>query len=626
MTEQAEVLRADYPGQWPLLLLPLCAPKPHRHGAKACTCPGKRPTQSNWGKQAHARLANGADPDAHLEAMARHVAAGRNVGLGVPVGAVVLDADTPAAVDWLEKRVGKAPRQDTAKGAHFWLRLPVNVELTNTVDVTIAEGITVDVRSAGTQLVVAPSMHASGTAYRWVRPLPPTRAKLPAVPKAILEKLRHSKASTTTPKAKEGADPGALIPEGMRNDVLYRNGCSMRGRGAAQEEITVALRAANTGRCRPPLTEDELAKIIESIVSHAPGSAASTRPRTDAGNAERLIDRHGEDLRYVHAGKRWYIWNGQRWVRDDTGEIERRALDTVRSIYAEAAEAEDADDRDKLSKWARFSESGPKIDQMIKAARKLVPTRPGDFDLDPMLFNIANGTIDLKTGKLRNIPDPKVRAFLQRAVGYSLTGSTEEEVLFLLYGTGQNGKSKFRETIRAMMGDYAKTASSELLMARKFAGIPNDIAALQGARFVPSSETEEGRWLAETKVKDLTGGDTLTARFLFGEYFDFKLQAKFWICGNHKPVIRGTDEAIWRRIRLIPFTVFIPPEKRDPKLGEELLKELPGILNLAIEGCLAWQRERLNAPAAVLAATEEYRETEDQLGAFLDVPRPPLLS
>ncbi len=266
-------------------------------------------------------------------------------------------------------------------------------------------------------------------------------------------------------------------------------------------------------------------------------------------------------------------------------------------------------------------------------------------------MNVSNGTLDLRTGELRPhrredwltkitpiVYDPEASCpqwhaflrcilagrqdvidFLQRAIGYSLTGDTSEQCLFLLHGTGANGKSTFLEIARALLGDYAEQAEFSTFLHKDRDTVRNDLAKLRGARFVSAVEVEEGRRLSEVVVKQLTGGDTITARFLFKEFFDFKPGFKLWLAANHKPVIRGTDYAIWRRIHLVPFTVTIPREEQDKKLPAKLKKELPGILAWAVKGCLAWQQDgQLVAPGAVEAATTAYRAEMDLIGGFLD--------
>jgi putative DNA primase/helicase len=371
---------------------------------------------------------------------------------------------------------------------------------------------------------------------------------------------------------------------------------------------------------------------------------------TDLGNARRLVDSHGRDLRWVPTIG-WLVWDGRRWERDETKEVERRAKDVIASLWELAEQVDDADEADILRDFAGRSEQGPRLREIEKLAQSepTIPLRVDDLDSDPWLLNVRNGTLDLRTGELRehgrhdlitkiapvdyapDAPAARWSAFLdeifegnteligyvQRAVGYSITGLTSEQVLFIAYGTGANGKSTLLEAIRASLGDYAQQAPPDLLAARRFGGIPNDIARVRGARFVTSVELEQGAKLAESLVKVLTGGDTVAARFLYREFFEFRPVGKFWVGTNHKPKVRGSNYAIWRRIRLIPFSVRIPPAKQDRQLLGKLRLELPGILAWAVQGCLEWQREGLGDPEEVREATEEYREEMDPVGRFL---------
>jgi len=372
---------------------------------------------------------------------------------------------------------------------------------------------------------------------------------------------------------------------------------------------------------------------------------------SDLGNSRRLVYRHGADLRFCDDWKRWLVWDGKRWANDRTGEVKRRAKDTVASIYAEAAQTP-PDDRKALGKWAFTSEAGIRRREMIKSAESEpgIPVLPEDLDAHPWLLTIENGTLDLQTGdllphqqqdlitKLAPVvynPDAKcplweafltrimgddmdLIGFLQRGMGYSLTGIINEKALFILYGKGDNGKTTFLEVNRALTGDYALRTPTQTLMAKKHDGVPNDIARLKGARFVSASESEEGRRLSESLIKDLTGGDTMSARFMRAEWFDFVPECKIWLATNHKPEIKGTDEAIWNRIKLVPFEVMIPKEEQDKELIEKLKAELPGILAWAVRGCLDWQRTGLNEPEKVKAATKEYQDEMDELGRFIN--------
>jgi putative DNA primase/helicase len=207
--------------------------------------------------------------------------------------------------------------------------------------------------------------------------------------------------------------------------------------------------------------------------------------------------------------------------------------------------------------------------------------------------------------------------FLKRAVGYSMTGDITERSIFLLHGIGSNGKSTFINAISNILGDYGQSASFTSFISKKNTYIPNDIARMQGKRFISSLESEEGTQFSEALIKQLTGGDTITARFLNREFFDFKPQFKLWLAANHKPTIKGTDNAIWLRIKLIPFDVIIPEFEQDRYLGDKLEKELPGILNWAVAGCLEWQKEGLKVPEGVSFATQNYREEMDILGIYI---------
>jgi putative DNA primase/helicase len=376
-----------------------------------------------------------------------------------------------------------------------------------------------------------------------------------------------------------------------------------------------------------------------------------TRPVTDLGNAERLIDQHGQDIRHCGARGQWIIWDGQRWLPDGTGHVYRLAKDTARAILLEAYAAEEGTEYKRLIKWAEKSESESRLNAMVNIARteKEVAVSPADFDQDPWLLNVANGTVDLHTGELRphrredlhtrlapvaykpKAPCPQWLAFLaritdqdedligfmRRALGYSLTGDTSEQCFFLLHGSGANGKSTFIEVLRALLGDYARQADASTFLHKDQDTPRNDLARLAGVRFVSAVEAAAGRRLAEVLVKQITGGDTITARFLYHEHFEFDPTFKVWLAANHKPEITATDYAMWRRIRLIPFTVTIPKEEQDKRLLQKLKTELPGILAWAVEGCQEWQREGLCEPGGVQAATAAYQEEMDPLGSFL---------
>lgn len=414
--------------------------------------------------------------------------------------------------------------------------------------------------------------------------------------------------------------------------------------------------------------ERALGLTSETYTSRAPSSGNGASPaepkgmsptgdteeaihESDLGNSTRLVQQHGADLRYCFPQTRWYAWDGGRWDRDDTGEVHRRAKETVRSIYLEAAQAEGGRSKE-LARHALRSEAEARIAAMVALARSEpgVPVRSEELDADPWALNVLNGTVDLRSGELRPhrredliskvAPvefDPEAGCptfimflnrvmdrnadligFLQRAAGYSLTGDVSEQALFLMHGVGANGKSTFLDTLLALLGDYGKQAAPGLLMVKRGDRHPTEIADLAAARMVASVEVDEGRRLAEALVKWLTGGDRVKARLMRQDFFEFAPTHKLWLASNHRPTIIGTDLAVWRRIRLIPFGVVIPTAEQDRSLPAKLKGELPGVLNWALEGCLQWQRGGLNPPGEVLSATDQYRAEQDIIAAFLE--------
>lgn len=375
-------------------------------------------------------------------------------------------------------------------------------------------------------------------------------------------------------------------------------------------------------------------------------------PKNASIDVGQILTGPGESVKYVQASKKWLVWNGVRWAPDEDGEVFRKAQEIPKLLLKEAMEIKDDDRRKRAVVAAIRAGDRSKLEAMIKLAecQRGIAASPIMFDSDPYLLGVANGVVDLRTGKFRTARkedyitkqaavayDPaatcplwekslsrwladnaELISFAQRAAGYSLTGDISEQCLFFPYGTGQNGKSTFIESTHQLLGTYAVKASPALYTLNRWGTEPEaEIARLKGTRLATGSETEEGARLAEARVKDSTGGDTLTGRELYGHPFNFSPTHKLWIYGNHLPDIRGNDDGIWRRIKLIPFEVKIRDEEKDPKLPEKLLKELPGILNWAIRGCLEWQKRGLGTPATVIEATAEYREEEDEIGEFV---------
>lgn len=374
-------------------------------------------------------------------------------------------------------------------------------------------------------------------------------------------------------------------------------------------------------------------------------------PRTDLGNAERFAEQHAGRARYCWSTGDWLTWRGTHWTADATGEVFRRATKTTRNIYREAARTKDDAKRAALAGWAKASEARSKLDAMTALARSRegVAIAAADLDRDRWLFNCRNGTIDLRTGELRKhdpadlitrcspakygpdaesprwhkflfrifAGDVELIRFVQRVLGMCLSGDVREQLLFICHGQGANGKSVLLDTVTHLLGDYAGSAAPDLLVAKKHGEHPTELADLQGRRMVVASETESGAPLRLQLVKRLTGDATIKARRMRQDYFEFPRTHKLLLQTNNRPRVNEDTEAVWRRLRLIPFNVVIPLEERDPDLLRKLEAESAGILAWLVRGCLDWQREGLGEPEAVQAATADYRDESDPLNDFL---------
>jgi P4 family phage/plasmid primase-like protien len=370
---------------------------------------------------------------------------------------------------------------------------------------------------------------------------------------------------------------------------------------------------------------------------------------TDIYFGERFHRQHGLNLHYT-VERGWLVWSGKHWQVDDKAVgVAALAIDSAKTLYDEIKTAMNQADAFKLAKSASQKRA-------IDAAIWLTRSAPGiyqeltTFDVNPMILNCQNGIVDLRTGVLlphakdarctllagtEYRPDataprwrqfisevcmekPELMDYMQRVCGYLLTAYTREHCLFFMHGGGRNGKSVLVETMLRAMGDYAGAAEPEMLMARKHQSIPVDIAALRGRRAVFLNETNQGQRFDEAKLKNLTGGDKLQARFMRENLFEFNPTHKLVLRGNHKPTVNGTDEGIWSRLKLIPFDLRLTPDEIDRALGDTLAGELPGVLAWAVQGCLQWQREGLKTPAIIDDAVKAYRLESDTLGRFIE--------
>jgi hypothetical protein len=490
----------------------------------------------------------------------------------------------------------------------------------------------VELLSTGTQTVYPHSAHPSGETYQWEREGEPTRVNGDELTWAVRHLAAAVVIASIWPSKGSRHDfsnavAGWLLNQGVGH-VLARKLIYDAARAVGDEEAEARARNVDTTAAKikdgEPVTGGPT--LLDMLPADGPGAlkrigqhlgfvalvrnertgkytavaasenadvgwdeggtgddghddeasvAEGTRPPrfalTDYGNAERLIAAYGRDLRYCYLWGKWLIWTGRRWELDETATVERWAKATVRAIYREAADTPDDKARDALVKHATKSECVTRIQAMVNLAQSElgIPARPDDFDADPWLFNVQNGTLDRRTGELRPhrreelitkiaaveyareavCPtwlafldrvfggNADLISFIRRATGYSMTGQTVEQVLLLLYGLGANGKSTLLEVVRATLGTYAGQADFATFLARDHDPVRNDIARLVGTRFVAAVEVEGGRRLAEVLVKTLTGGDTITARFLHREFFEFQPAFKLWLAANHRPVI-----------------------------------------------------------------------------------------
>jgi putative DNA primase/helicase len=550
-----------------------------------------------------------------------------------------------------------------------------------------ALGPGLDVKGDGGLVVAPPSLHASGDRYRaaW------EDGKLPDMPDWLLTRVitpDPGPARTATPPSNGHGEVGnnwvrkalARVTANNRNDVGFWLAQQLRDDKLTEAEAAAIMRdyVERVPDGGHPYTEAEAmaslaqafakspreparsvggsrpSHALRDLLADAPEQSAKAetlpaRPRlTDPGNANRFVEQHGRDVRFCYPTGQFLVYDGPRWQHDEKGNVLRRGIVTVERIFRESRNTDNDAVRAKLLEHAVKSQRRERIVAMIELAKPALAILPADLDRDPLLLNVQNGTIDLRTGRLRphrredyqtkvcraryvpGTPAPVWLAFLdrifrthpalvpyvQKAIGYCLTGLTIEQVLFFAYGLGANGKTTLFDAMMYVLGDYGGKADRELLTAHDGAH-PTNIADLMGRRCVICSETNEGGRFNEAKLKDLAGETKLKARKMRQDFFEFDATHKLWLYSNHKPLVRGTDFGFWRRMRLIPFVETIGEDEKDPALLEKLKAEADGILAWLVEGCLLWQSEGLGLPDEVAEATNVYRQEMDSIGAFL---------
>ena len=543
--------------------------------------------------------------------------------------------------------------QKSNRGHHYFFQYPEDG-----IPNKVFEGG--EIRSDGTYIVVAPSVHPSGTKYEWkVSPFD----LAPAYPNEAL--IQFAKQNDNKTKLTQAPKAEGQIFEGSRNNTLTSIAGTNRRRGLGYDEILALLIVTNQKRCVSPLPNSDIKKISRSVCKYEPddpqldhfGFKANTGlnklNRSDAGNAEAIALLFGQKIRYNHTSGRWLIFNGNIWEVDEKNEIKQFAVQAVRERLRASADINDTQKRERAANHALASENNNRLNAALDIAKGLTPiaATKNDFDNDPFFIGTENGVLNLTNGELyTGTPehmiskslntsfdssarcdrwekfveeimddDPTLVNFLQMASGYTLTGDVKEQVLFFLHGFGANGKSTFLEVISYLLGDYSKsinfhTLESSINNSNK---MTNDVAELAGKRLVIANEVKEHSALNEARIKSLTGGDTITARHLYKDEFSFDPSFKIWLSANHKPKVDDNSYAFWRRIRLVPFEKSFKGDQCDKGLKNKLLDELPGILNWMIDGCVFWQKEGLTNPEKIQNATTEYQNESDIVFMFL---------
>ena len=441
----------------------------------------------------------------------------------------------------------------------------------------------------------------------------------------------------------------------FRQSNLYRDKWDEKRKNSTYGEQTLFKAINETNNIYTPKEEKEPLRYALSHIFDTKKEEVDypVRSYDDTGNADRFVDRYGDLYKHSYIMNKFYIYDGTKWKIDDSGSM-RKLIDKMiedikheKIVYGEDVTEEEAREFfQKYYKKTRGTQSKKNIMNELMHRRTVTPD---DFDKDDLLLNVTNGYIDLTSRELYKHDkdkmfsqiaktdysekmqpsvwldflndifdgDEEVIRYIQKALGYSLTGSTREQIMFILHGKGRNGKSIFVETISEILGDYSNNMQAKSLMVKKNDNINTDIARLSKARFVTSSEPNEGFRFDEGLIKELTGGDTVTARFLYAEEFEYTPKFKIWISTNHKPIVRGTDDGIWRRLVLIPFDVQIPEEKVDKDLKFKLLREAPAILNWMTEGAYMWMQDGLKMPNKLLEASKSYRTEMDVIEQFI---------
>lgn len=544
-----------------------------------------------------------------------------------------------------------------SKGLHFYFKLPQDFDVGSTAG-ALGQGI--DTRGEGGQVIIPPSIHANGNQYQWVEGRSPMDVKVATAPDWILTALREYAASGLTAL-------GGVIPEGTKNNNVYHHSLLLARQGATQEFVLNIMKEWCKENRVEGIDDAELEATVVSAFKKAEAdkkiSVSSTFERTDDDNAKRFLADHGDKVLYV-PGMGWHVWSGKHWEYDaDNAHVTNFAIETMRALREEALEdmRNPVKFKEAMAKasWANQSLNVGRLSAMIELASKSLNNRMMAEEMDgahtTFLFNCGNGTLDLRTGELREARksdyitklcaidynpvakcptwldtmdlafegNTNLISFMQRALGYTLTGSVSEQCLFIAWGeSGNNGKSTILEAVQRILGTgYAQMSDMKVVTSLEMDNrVASSMAKLQGARMVSMNEAEEHQKMSESIVKQLTGGDTVEACKKYHEPFNYIPTFKLWVRTNDKPTIRGVNDAIWRRIKLIPFVHPIPSEKRKRRdvIDAALAAEAEGILAWCVAGAKMWFESGLQAPEVVNEAVNAYRSEMDIVQQFFD--------
>ena len=600
----------------------------------------KKPIANNWNDENYKGLTG--------EEVEKHIEKGGWLGLKIPKGMILIDVDEEQTGEYLYKVLGELGLNyhaiKTPRGWQFFFKDTGQVK-SQLVGALTKSLIVVDYKLSEKGYTVLPDPTRNTEGRYWEHIADGELSPLPV----FLEPVKIAKPEDVVE---------IPIPEGKRDDTLFRHVSRLRDFISDEDEIRKIMYFINQYLTKPPLEKEHLETLIKKRDGYEYGHSVSIeklqdddKPRmTDTWNAKQFSNMFQGKILWCDPWNTWLIFKEGRWQRDDELKTVDLAKQVAKSMYERASQIDDDNERKAFVKWTLRTESRQALMNMIELAKPDLSVRPELLDVDKYLLNLRNGTYDLRNDKLlshspedrltmmANVeydPDAKcpkwieflnkifagdqdLIGFVQKALGYSLTGDTGEDCFFIVYGTGANGKTTFLNTIETVLGDYAAQSRAETFLSKDRDTIPSDLARLKGRRFVVATEFPLGKVIAESLIKSLTGRDELTVRELFGKWFQYKPQFKIWLGTNHKPVVRDNSVGFWRRVKLIPFEVQIPVNERIRNFEDILLEEASGILNWMLEGYREWSKNGLGDTEKIREATAEYRDENDVLRDFLE--------